>query len=206
MENKEQRLERMNKELIPVFKEEFALIKQEMESYFNSNQDLVIGSFIESINKGIEQCHTLQQTSKKQSICHIHFSYLLNSALTNQFLIKIDFYDNRHFYDLSEIDVYWDYTFIIPSIEEKMKAIKTYLIKGFQPVKNYEIEHLKLYFQTGYFMALESILHKIYENQQFQIQIVTKIPNEVSIYFGAYLSESILLGKIGGENNEILLS
>lgn len=153
----------------------------------------IIKSFQEAFRSGTEQIGAMQASRIKSPICYIHLSYLLSGALTGESRVKIDFYDQRYFADLQEIDCFWDYQMLFPEYAQELLELEDQLRQDVPRLTSCELQKARTCFQTGNFIVLEPVLQALLDDAKIKECLDRYSASEVNVFYGAYLDQSELI-------------
>lgn len=166
---------------------------------YSEEKDYIQDSFHSAVLNGIEATSKLVGTQQKGPLRYIHVSYLLNSAFTGEMLVRLDFYDNEYFMDHQNVECYWDYQCLFPGYAAAVQELETQLSEEVVRLSSYELQRARLYYQTCNFILLKDIIRELVKTKQFKQIVEICSEPKVSILFGAYLDQAVLIYELGGE-------
>jgi len=170
---------------------------------FSKSKDIVMRSFLKALNPGVEAVRKKIAQGEKKSIKYIHFSYLLSEAEQKKLVIKIDFYDDRYYEDINDVDSFWRYDMLFPYIDEDVELLYEKLRKHFVRLQDYSLLDLRMLYCTVVFHIMKSVMKNLTADQVFCDALNGVGESEVVVMYGAYLDSSEMINMIesGGEQN-----
>ncbi len=162
---------------------------EEKREEFEAN----LAKAVESANEEIQD-YIFEK--KKRKIKYIHFSYLLSGALSGEILLKLDFYDNKYYRDVEEVDCYWDCSSLFPDFEGEYGKLKEELSKKIMRVQSGELSQLRVGMMVLNYMILKSILTEIVKEEKVEKQLGAYCEEEAYIFYGAYLDQAEIIHQI----------
>ena len=175
----------------------FARSRDTME-YFYKNKESVLHRLLSALALASEPAKSLISSGKKRKIRMLQFSFLLSGALMNERKLRMDFYDERYFGDITEAGGYWDYSVLFPYIDEDIESLKGILSKQMLRVKEYELIDLRMVYHVGVFAIMEEVLTKLAAEDGFTKAFTEIYEPKVSVMYGAYLDQSKLIATVLG--------
>lgn len=157
---------------------------------YRKNEKDVIESFHNAFLMGIGQLGGMIGTGKKQPVSYIQISYLLSGALSGERLLKIDFYDERYYADIHEIDCYWDYESLFPEYEEDIILLKSELKQAVPRITAYEIQKACIWYQIGNFIVLKTVIQDMMQKIKPDEKLGVYSASAGAVFYGAYLDQS----------------
>lgn len=162
---------------------------------FGENLSRLEETFLAAIQAGVEETAALQAQGLKQEVRYIHFSYLISGAVTKEELLKVDFYDHRHYADLAETDCCWDYSALFPTLREDAQEMGAILKRHFLRVMDYEIEELFLGYRMLIFQPFQQICTALAVRPDFWSAVSPVCGELTDLLYGGYLSQSERIGQ-----------
>ena len=157
---------------------------------YEQEKETIEDSFDKALGLGTEKALERMGQGGKGPVRYLHFSYLLSNALTDEMLVKADYYDRRHFSDLEEIDCYWDYGLLFPRYVEERERLELFLMEQVAGLTAVERQRFRIYYQVCNFMELEAVIKRLMEREQARERLSPCMDGELSVYFGAYLDQA----------------
>ena len=114
--------------------------------------------------------------------------------------LRIDYYDNRHYADITGSCGCWDYSKLIPYIEEDIEKLHGELCKRFLRVKDYELLDIRLRYHIGIIAVIEGILEELAATDTFRNALSDVFDDEVIVLYGAYLDQAEVITTIKRED------
>lgn len=165
-------------------------LSQAVLKEYTNHKEKVTDSFLMAFQTGGRQLDFMIASGLKSKIQYIHLSYLLSGALTEKYELKIDFYDQRYFGDLEEVDCFWDYHELFPMYPQELLELKVELQNCLPRLTAYEIQRAKLYYQVGNFAVLEPIIQDLLRNLHGEDFLTEYMDSQVNVFYGAYLDQA----------------
>lgn len=186
--DKKQREKEMEVFLPPLLGESMERIRAEALNLWQI--DSSIGqSFASTLAEGIRKTSLLQSVYKKGKIQLVCFSFLLSGAISGEMLVKMDFYDERLFGDIMDMDTFWDYHALFPHLREECEWVAKKCRKQFVRFTEYDTEELYLGFYSASFSILIEILTEIFEREGMQSPFLPIMDDSLTIMMGRYLEK-----------------
>lgn len=126
-------------------------------------------------------------SQRKGRLKYIHFSYLLSGALSEEHLIKLDFYDHRHYQDPEEIECFWNCKGLFPWYEEEYRNLEGNLRKEIPRIKSGELSRLRVALTSWDYLMLKPILMELVKGETFLQRICPYCGSTAYILYGGYL-------------------
>ncbi len=163
---------------------------------FESRRGFYEESFCRAFQKAEEFLKVAAGSQQKGKITYIHLSYLLSGALSGEQLIKMDFYDARHYRDVEETDCFWDYSGLFPSYDRERKDAEAELRRRIVRMQSGELSRIGIGMTACGALALKPILKELAASREFLRNIRHYCGCPAYILYGAYLDEAELLYQI----------
>jgi len=203
MNKREKRFSEMEDVLTDILEEMWYERKQETMQLYAERKDSVQKNLISVITENVESIAMLIETGEKRPVRFIHFSFLLSEVLQKKLILKIDYYDERYFRDISDIDSFWDYSELFPYIDEDMAKIRDELQEEFISLKNYDILDIEMLYHVGVFAVMKEILASMVSEEDFLKAVATICDVETAVLNGAYSGQTEVIGHFGREAEKI---
>ena len=168
---------------------------------FAEMKDSASKSLLGVIHDGISQVKVYVDEGEKGKIRYIHFSYLLSEVIRNRLTIKIDFYDEQYFSDISEVDLFWKYDELFPYIEDDVKQLYGEIRKQFAPLLSYELTDVHMPYHAGILLIMREIIKELVAKQEFSKAMKEICDSAVMVMYGGYLDKAEIIGYVeyGGD-------
>ena len=186
----EERKEQYKKLMISLLSEYYLRTRSNTMKRFENSREEVKGAFRRTLEAAKVYLHNSISAGQKGKVRYIQLSYLLSNALSGERLIKVDFYDERYYRDIEEIDCYWDFTMLFPEEESEYLNCADKLRGELIRLQSGELSQLKIGLMVLNFMVLKEILRELVKSERLLEELSPYCGDEMFFIYGAYLDQA----------------
>ncbi|MDR0469896.1 MAG: hypothetical protein LBH09_07985 [Peptococcaceae bacterium] len=158
----------------------------------------ILQSLIDAMRSSSALVQPIIASGRKQKVKYLQFSFLLSGVLTRELRLKMDFLDARYYADITDSGGYWDYSALLPFVDEDMEILRNKLLKQFRRVMEYELSDIRMVYCVGLFAIMEMALTELVAETAFAEALAEVFEPEVFVLYGAYHDQAKLIATIAG--------
>ena len=185
-----QRDEKISNVLMPHYTQMLMTKYSDTIKFYMVNEEFVINSFWREFSKGLSELAKLQKLKVKSDLKYVNISFLFSAAYGGGNEVKIDFYDNRYYRDIHEIDCFWNYDCVIKNINDDILSLGNMAKKQIARYMDYETNLLSPVYYVGCFKILMDVVKRIVGSNLFKENISSLNLSSFKIFFGSYLDQT----------------